>query len=313
MARKGVPIKNLEVEVSPATGSKYKMSTNVTRGVIVSSAVKAGFNFHQTFGLDTNEVRGLLTFVAQHPSAKADQLAAGTGLGTRKVMPVLKWARFCGLIQAESLQATECGQLVLKLDADFLSPVTKWLLHWRLATWVDYLQPDVEAPVPWLFFIHQFLPERFNFSRAILEGELDLAFGDQVTEKYLTNTVGLVLKTYTHRSSLGAIGILEESPGLPGYYCKGTPTLPNSAFFAACFEDLWQKRFPGLDAVGMSDLLHGAGGLQTTIGLSDAAVMEELDKLIIAGAITINRSVKPHVVVRTSLPTFTESLVRAYG
>lgn len=290
-------------------------------------SIKKGFNFHQTFGPALPELAAMLRLAhssgEESTKPSTEFLQSGTGLGNKKVGPVLKWAQFSELIEFSAFRPTPLGHLVFERDPDLASLISSWTIHLRMSRWMDFRSGSEEdnghepGPIPWRILIHEFLPLNPTFERSALEAAYELEFegnaGEAPSPKYLTSTTGLVIKTYTDPSSLGRLNILEENPGFPGWYRAGEPELPNHLVFLTCLAFIWQDRFAGENAVNREILMEGPGGVATSMGLTASEAQRLLDRLTSEGIVSQNRAVKPHMVVRRDVPLPLEALNSAYG
>lgn len=167
--------------------------------------------FHGNFGLDRPRMAKLAGMASENPERDDADLAKEFGYGAPFAATYRSWLHKGGIARrGRPFRLTDFGQVVLKHDPDFLSPVTMWFLHHELTI-------DPERAEAWHFFVYEFRPKHPRFTKDVLQmglmeklrGHSEKHFGE--SSKMNPIIVRKLLECYTAPSALGELGILKST------------------------------------------------------------------------------------------------------
>jgi hypothetical protein len=265
--------------------------------------------FHKTFGLNLADLKLLLAAISKNPSLDNFQISEATGIGIGKksgdgkVLPVIQWAQYVGLIyiktdgKMRAILFADEGNIVFQKDPYLRSPVTSWLFHYNLS------KPDPNSA--WHYFVHSFLPEHFEFNRDDLINGLKIEFPET---KITSINPGVLLNSYLNENAMKPLGILEKIG--KDRYRKGIVNITCSAILGYILAKIWDREHPQNMTVGF-DALEQPHHLLRTMSIPMDLAIRHLEILRDKGLLDLNRSVKPfQLIKRWSSPL--EFLERAY-
>jgi hypothetical protein len=139
------------------------------------NADKVAFGRHETFGLRYSWLTKGYQAITDNNFDFSDVDAATVRLGVGKnmVSSIRYWLRACQMIQQDSLQPSEIGELILDekngLDPYLEDEATLWLIHWLLST-------NSKQATAWFWFFNKYHKPEFTAQ------ELQTALSDYLKE-----------------------------------------------------------------------------------------------------------------------------------
>ncbi len=241
------------------------------------------------------EEQGLSSSTEELSKEESDkELSERTGLGVPKLR-MRGWASRSGLVAGNFL--TPEGKLVLAKDPPYLeSPITNWLMHFYLSLGNKGLQTPPATPADWggwTYFVYTFLPNYRAFTSNDLVHTSALVF-EQETTKSLTKNFMFVLRAYTEEQALANCKFLIQEDG---QYVAGQADLPNPYLVGYFLAKLWERDFHSATSVLTESVLNHPMGLAPVLGISAAAVQEQLNALESHGIIEQRRAVPPFQII----------------
>lgn len=269
--------------------------------------------FHKSFVLERDNIKNLLSFVSENPSADRFKIAEETGIGIGKsasdgkVQPTIQYAVYSGLLSEESAESkndillSEVGKIVLENDPKLKSAVTQWVMHYFLC------RTENEALV-WSFFVHNFLPKHNEFEIETLRYELGSEF-ESLSEDNIKEYRKILASCYTDSNALSKVGLIESYER--DKYVRGSVNYPNHYLAAYILAEIWEAKHPDKSMVDLS-ILQEPGHFATTMNLNEGDLQNCLDEMsAIPNLISQRREAPPFVVVRHWTDKF-DLLRRAY-
>ena len=268
-------------------------------------------SFHATFALKKQDLIKILQVAAEDQGLNdtLENLMTRTGLGNRKVHPIINWGKRSGLVKDQHL--TPEGKLVFKLDPYLESDLTAWLMHFYLSFGAHGLQSPPSEPSDWggwSYFIYTFLPQHQSFTAEELHHHSASVF-EQEKAKSKSENFRIVLRSYTESQGLAASLFLTKQE--QKYHC-GNGFLPNSYLIGYFLAKLWERDFKDESSVLSESLLNQKMSLAGVLALNSPALQEQLNKLEAYGIIEQRRTVPPFQIVRRWDDPLT-LLEKAYG
>lgn len=257
---------------------------------------RLGHRFHQTFIPERHYLAALLKFAEADGTGDKGRISEKTGIPTGKssgkVPATLQYARGMGLIAVSGkgkdrrLSPTPLGRAVLEADPNLGKPLTQWLIHLNLCrrmggaeNWYLLFGPGSDL-----------LGSRFT--RNALEDFLAARLG-----RAKRSLIGPMARTYEDPVSLKTAGVLRQEKDT--LIRKPAPLTPEfGPGYGAFLLSLWETHFPDDRQVTLADLEAETfwGRLH---GWNDQGREEALDSIRAAGAMTIDKQMRPWVLTRS--------------
>lgn len=257
---------------------------------------KLQLSFHTTFALKKEDLLKIIQAAAEDRGLNdsLEGLMQRTGLGNKKVTPMMSWATRAGLIREKRLSSE--GEIIWRLDNCIESSITDWLMHFYLSFGDRGLSSPPEQPAEWggwSYFVYTFLPQHSTFTIDDLLHYSALVF-DQENPKNLLKNFRMVLRAYTESQALAACKFLtlEEDK-----YIAGNARLPNHYLVGYFLAKLWERDFKGEGSVLTESILNQKMGLAPILGVKVEALQEQLNALEAYGIIEQRRAVPPFQVI----------------
>lgn len=257
---------------------------------------KLQLSFHSTFALKKEDLIKIIQAAAQERGLNdsLEGLKQRTGLGNKKVTPMVSWATRAGLIREKRLSPE--GEVVWQLDSCLESNVTDWLIHFYLSFGDRGLNPPPDEPAEWggwSYFVYTFLPQHGIFTIDDLQHYSALVF-DRENSKSLLKNFKMILRTYTESQALASCKFLtlEEDK-----YIARNARLPNPYLVGYFLAKLWERDFKGEGSVLTESILNQKMGLAPVLGVKVEALQEQLNALEAYGIIEQRRAVPPFQVI----------------
>lgn len=257
---------------------------------------KLQLGFHTTFALKKEDILKILQAAAEEKglSDTLEGLMDRTSLGNKKVIPMKSWASRAGFLMGDFLSPE--GKLALEKDPYLESPVTNWLMHFYLSLGDKGFQTPPETPADWggwTYFVYTFLPQYRTFTASDLIHTSALVF-DQETTKSLTKNFKVLLRAYTEDQALANCKFLtaEDDQFVAGY-----ADLPNPYLIGYFLAKLWQRDFGDDRSALTESVLSHRMGLAPALGISPAALQDQLNTLETYNIIEQRRAVPPFQII----------------
>lgn len=257
-------------------------------------------SFHQTFIPERQYIADLLRFVATGQTGTDQDISAQTGIpvgkSSGKVPAIISYCSGMGLIDVykktgigeKGFEFTPFGRAVLLEDINLSEELTQWLVHLHLC------RVNGGAETWYLCFNKGYKVLGMDFT----EGELN-DFLERNCGKRNKSLIGPLIRTYEESAAFKIAhalvrhnsNMLRRSPApLLAGYRNGY-----SAFFLL----LWEEFFPIDRQVTTADfekLVHW----QEMCGWNQRQAENALDMMQDAGAITIDKQMKPWILTRNA-------------
>jgi hypothetical protein len=253
--------------------------------------------FHQTFIPERHYLSALLTFAGEDGTGGdldiSEKTDIPTGKSSGKVPATIQYARGMGLISVSGkgkdrrLAPTLLGKAVLDGDPNLGKPLTQWLIHLNLCrrmggaeNWHLCFGPGADL-----------LGNRFtrNELEDFLAGRLGRA---------KRSLIGPMVRAYEDPVSLKTAGVLRQEEGT--IVRKPAPLSPEyGCGYGAFLLSLWDAHFPDDRQVTLTDLEKETFWGRVH-GWNEAGREAALDAVRTAGAVTIDKQMRPWVLTRSA-------------
>lgn len=253
-------------------------------------------SFHSTFALKKEDLIKIIQAASEEKGLKdsLENLMQRTGLGNRKVTPMISWGTRAGLISNKGLSPE--GKIIWERDNTLESSITDWLMHFYLSFGDRGLQSPPNDPSEWggwSYFVYTFLPQHQTFTSEDLHNYSALTF-DQENPKSLLKNFKILLRAYTESHALASCKFLtvEENKYVAGY-----PSLPNTYLVGYFLSKLWERDFKDEGSILTESILNQTMGLAPVLGVKVEALQEQLNALEAYGIIEQRRTVPPFQII----------------
>jgi hypothetical protein len=150
----------------------YQLFSGIGRMKFDSS--KVAFGRHETFALRYSWLSKGFHALERDPNVfESEHATVELGVGKNMVLSIRYWLRACQMIQANSSEPTEVGNLILDAATGFdpylEDEATIWLIHWLLAS-------NCEMATSWYWFFNKYHKQDFTGQ------ELTTALSDFIKE-----------------------------------------------------------------------------------------------------------------------------------
>jgi hypothetical protein len=260
---------------------------------------RLGAVFHEAFSLSRPALKAVLE-VRMDPStatswtpetARDELLRQRTGLGTRQVKAVPRYAVGAGLLGA-AYAATKLGAAVSIHDPLLETSATQWLMHYHLSA------PHGPGPAFWHdVVVSHFKPgQEFtsNDIAAHISDFVERTEGKRLAPRSAQSTATVMLGSYTKPDGLQRLGLLESLSD--GRFRVQEPEPPPVAAFGVALVDYWQARFGSRLTVNL-DELSGDRGLGSLFLVGSGRLGSLLRSLQAEGYVDVYRVAPPYQVV----------------
>jgi hypothetical protein len=247
------------------------------------SHYKLSLGFHATFALKKEDLLKVLKVAEieglQHSTS---DLSRKTGLGVKKVTPMMTWLTRSGLICDKQL--TPEGFEVIKNDPYLESPVTDWLMHFNLSfgnlprihLFLNSMPQSVCELGGWSYFIFNFLPKNLRFSLDELVEESSHIFTKH-PKKDIRKNFKMLLRAYTEPYALKSCHVVSKIE--ENIYAKPDKVISNGYITAYILAKLWQRDFLHDEMVDSNHLLDKRFGFLELLGNSVNLFWDNMEKL----------------------------------
>lgn len=144
----------------------------------------------------------------------------------------------------------------------------------------------------WHYFVHKFLPEKYEFTLDNLKQGLKNEFPDT---KLSSINPGILLESYRNSEGMNSLNFIVSVE--KDVYCKGIPNIPNPYIVGYILAKIWEREHPDNVTIPFS-ALNQPNHLLNTMNISENGILKYLDKLKSDGIIDLMRSVKPFQIVK---------------
>ncbi|BCL36371.1 DUF4007 family protein [Nostoc sp. MS1] len=256
---------------------------------------KLQLHFNGSFALKKDEVSRLLHAAAQEKGLddSLPNLMEKTSLGNAKVGRVKSWAVRAGLVKNN--RPSPEGEIVLRLDPNFESSITDWLMHFYLSFGDRGLLVAPENPTDWgawTYFVYTFVPNYPKFTKEELLYHSASIFEEE--SKVIADRIKFILRAYTEFSALAACKFITQEKN---EYVSGYARLPNAYLLGYFLAKLWERDFKGEGSVLTQSIVNDKMGLAAVLGVKAEALQEQLNTLEAYGIIEQRRAVPPFQVI----------------
>ncbi|MCP4597949.1 DUF4007 family protein [Neptuniibacter sp.] len=186
------------------------------------------FGRHETFALRYGWLtKGFLALKSDRKIFESDDATVQLGVGKNMVTSIRYWLRACQLLETNSTEPTDLGNLLFDpdsgLDPYLEDEATIWLLHWLLAS-------NPKQATTWFWFFNKF--HKTNFETVELVDTLKEYVSENVKTKVspstLKNDISAITRMYTKSKTNGKLPA-EESLDSP-FSVLGLITNTHSGF-----------------------------------------------------------------------------------
>ena len=240
-----------------------------------------------TMLLNKADMKRCLPVWAEQSGASISAVSTETGLSRRRVSNAKQWSTLGNLLDSRGL--TTEGKLALQKDPYLEATVTDWLIHFFSSLSGRGLQPQPEGFADWgiwTYFVYEFLPEHTTFTQA----DLAQAASEYFEKTKIDDCLKVLLKTYTKGDAIANCKFLSQNDS---HYTTGTPNLQNAYTVGYLLASIWQRDFGNHSSLLVSNILNAPMGLSVVLGISEARLLEHLDRLAELEIIE-QRSARPH-------------------
>jgi hypothetical protein len=260
--------------------------------------IRLSVNFHQSFILERHFIASFLQFVATGLNGTDQEISEHTGIpvgkSSGKVPAIINYCSGMGLVDVQkksnsgqkSFEFTPFGRAVLLEDSNISEDLTQWLVHLHLC------RKHGGAEIWYLCFNKGYDVLGMEFT----ENELT-KFLERNCGKRNKSPVGPLIRTYEEPVALQIAHVLIHQNG---DMLSRSPAPLLAGFrngYSAFFISLWEQYFPEERQVTITDfetLVHW----QKMCGWNQQQNETVLDMLQDAGAITIDKQMRPWVLTR---------------
>lgn len=263
---------------------------------------KLQLSFHATFAFKKEDVIKTLQAASEEKALddSLENLMVRTGLGNKKVNPIIAWISRGGLIKDKHF--TPEGEIVWKFDSRLKSIITDWLIHFYLSFGSQGLNQIPEDPAVWggwTYFIYDFIPKHLNFNTDELETNTQSIFS-QDSSKSISKNLRLMLRTYTEKEALKSIQFITKvnSDNKIDEYETGKAKLLNAYLIGYFLAKLWERDFNKETSVLTDDIINQKMGILPVLGIQSETLQQHLNSMESLGIIEQRRTVTPYQIIR---------------
>ena len=205
--------------------------------------------FHQGFKLDRVRLSTLLRCAAENEVISKKTAASYMGVGEPAAEGCIGWLVKTGLgmVLEKGYGLTPLGVLVARHDPELSHLNTLWLLHYYLVTEHD------ERSEVWYCAFNEFINPGTPFTREALQMYVERSLDSSPSNKSgVRDDCNEFAKGYTDPVALGKLGLIREVAKKT--YEAGLNSLPDPHMFAFALFDTWQRRFPHVDTVRITQI-----------------------------------------------------------
>ncbi|WP_204104302.1 MULTISPECIES: DUF4007 family protein [Spirulina sp. CCY15215] len=255
-------------------------------------------SFHSTFALKKEDIIKILRVTSEEKGLddSLENLMQRTGLGNKKVRPMITWVSRGGLVKNKNF--TPEGEIVWKCDRHLESIITEWLMHFYLSFGKQGLSDPPDNPAEWggwTYFVYTFIPENSAFSTNELEEKSACIFNED-SSKRINKDFRILLRAYTEKSALANCQFIQKTKA--DKYQIGQKNLPNSYLIGYFLAKLWERDFGKETSVLTDDIIHQKMGLVPVLGINSDSLQQHLNRMESLGIIEQRRTVSPHQIIR---------------
>ena len=184
---------------------------------MISIMPKIQLSFHTTFPLKKEDVIQVFRVAATQELGlenSIDNLMISTGLGNRKIPPMISWATRGGLLADKRL--SKAGEIVFRFDPHLESIVTDWLMHFYLSFGKYGLEKPFDIPAEWggwTYFVYEFLPQYPSFTWENFSYHFASVF-DEENRNTLVKNIRIMLRAYTEPYGLAKCQFVQKNKDL---------------------------------------------------------------------------------------------------
>ncbi|WP_165774646.1 DUF4007 family protein [Candidatus Viridilinea mediisalina] len=205
--------------------------------------------FNQKFPLDRELMKGLLQCIKAGEASSKASIGAYLGINPYKIEGLRGW--FCklglGSFNRQGYYLSEFGALAAEYDPDLVRPGTLWLLHYFLVS-----EHDERAEV-WYRCFNEFVFPGKSFTPEELREYVERVLPEQPENRdAVKEDAKALVKTYTNTNGLGELAMLSKQP--QRRFRAALAKLPENLIAAYALFDTWQRRYPGLDTIRLSQI-----------------------------------------------------------
>lgn len=264
----------------------------------IVKAKRLSVSFHQTFIPERQYIASLLRFVAAGQTGTDQDISEQTGIpvgkSSGKVPAIINYCSGMGLIKVQRIpgtgekafEFTPFGRAVLLEDSNLSEELTQWLAHLHLCRW------NGGAEIWYLSFTKGYSVLGLEFAEQELTEFLERNCG-----KHNKSPIGPLIRTYEESASFQIAHVLARQGG---NVLKRFPAPLLSGFhngYSAYLLSLWEENFPDHRQITTTDL-ESTVHWQKMGGWNQRQNETVLDMMQDAGAITIDKQMKPWVLSR---------------
>jgi len=255
-------------------------------------------SFHQTFIPERQYIASLLRFVATGKTGTDQEISEHTGIpvgkSSGKVPAIISYCAGMGLIELQkkagigekNFKFTPFGRAVLLEDSNLSEELTQWLAHLHLC------RTNGGAEIWYLSFNKGYKVLGMDFT----EGELT-KFLERNCGKRNKSPIGPLIRTYEEPAAFKIAHALVHQDG---DMLRRSPAPLLAGFrngYSAFFLSLWEEFFPDNRQVTITDFENFVHW-QKMCGWNQRQAENVLDIMQDAGAITIDKQMRPWIVTR---------------
>lgn len=259
---------------------------------------KLQLSFHGTFAFKKEDLIKIIQAASEDKGLNdsLENLMPRTGLGNRKVGPMISWSSRAGLVKNKYL--TPEGKIVWQFDSRLESIITDWLMHFYLSFGDKGIEKAPDEPADWggwTYFVYTFLPQYLTFSSNELLQHSESVFVEEKS-KSLTKNFRILLRAYTEQQALASCQFIQKLEA--DKFQAGKAILPNPYLIGYFLAKLWERDFGEQTSVLTESILEQKMGLAPVLGIVLSELQEHLNALEAYGIIEQRRTVPPFQVVR---------------
>lgn len=207
--------------------------------------------FNQKFALERELMKGLLQCIKAGEATSKAAIGSFVGINPYKVESLRGW--FCklglGSVNRQGYHLSDFGALVAEHDPDLVRPGTLWLLHYFLVS------EHAERAEVWHRCFNEFLFAGKTFTHEELREYVKRALPEQPENRdAVRKDATELVKTYSDPKALGDLGILSKQPERRFRAALAKP--PELLITAYVLFTTWQRRYPGLDTIRLSQIAN---------------------------------------------------------
>jgi len=256
-------------------------------------------NFHQTFVPERKYIAALLQYAAGDNQGTDQEISIETGIpvgkSSGKVPAIISYCSGMGLIDVKQgngpgkkhPRLTSFGRIALLEDVNLSESLSQWMAHLHLCR-------AIGGSEVW----HQvFGPGRDVLGLEFSESDID-DYLNSILGRKSKSHIGPLIRTYEEQAAFKESDILRKdhsvvtrsrAPLLDGYV----------SCYSAFFLSLWERQLPKERQVTLTDF-ENQTYFQRICGWTDSQFETALEMIQHAGAVDVDRQMRPWVITRKS-------------